>query len=363
MRRLRASLSLIVLSIAAVAADAPPSVEPRGYVCHRAVGPIVVDGKLDEDSWKAVPWTAPFVDIEGEAKPRPRFATRAKMLWDDKAFYIAATLDEPHVRGTITEHDAVIFRDNDFEVFIDPDGDNHDYAELEINALNTTWDLRLRLPYRDGGKADNAWEFKGLKSAVAINGTINRPADNDRSWTVEIATPWASIAPIAHRACPPEEGDQWRLNFSRVEWNHRVVAGAYETMPGTKEDNWVWSPQGVVDMHRPERWGYVQFTRGEVGRVQVRADPTARARDRLIDIYEAQKAYKQTHGRWAATLTELGISSGRKPPTILRPTSDGGYEAMAVVAVGIGEVRPVSIGPSSRITLGPPQPAPGIDAR
>ena len=26
-----------------------------------------------------------------------------------------------------------------------------------------------------------------------------------------------------------------------------------------KEDNWVWSPQGLVDMHVPERWGVVQF--------------------------------------------------------------------------------------------------------
>ncbi len=28
------------------------------------------------------------------------------------------------------------------------------------------------------------------------------------------------------------------------------------------EDNWVWSPQGVVDMHRPEKWGEVIFEGG-----------------------------------------------------------------------------------------------------
>ena len=31
----------------------------------------------------------------------------------------------------------MIFNDNDFEVFINPDGDNHEYYEFEINALNT----------------------------------------------------------------------------------------------------------------------------------------------------------------------------------------------------------------------------------
>ena len=30
----------------------------------------------------------------------------------------------------------------------------------------------------------------------------------------------------------------------------------------TREHNWVWSPQGVIDMHRPERWGVVEFRRG-----------------------------------------------------------------------------------------------------
>jgi len=26
------------------------------------------------------------------------------------------------------------------------------------------------------------------------------------------------------------------------------------------EHNWVWSPQGMIDMHQPERWGVVEFT-------------------------------------------------------------------------------------------------------
>ena len=58
---------------------------------------------------------------------------------------------------------------------------------------------------------------------------------------------------------PPKPGAEWRINFSRVEWQVRVVGGKYEKVPGLKEDNWVWSPQGVVNMHVPEKWGYVRF--------------------------------------------------------------------------------------------------------
>ena len=101
------------------------------------------------------------------------------MLWDETYFYIAAELEEPNVWGTLTEHDSVIFHDNDFEVFIDPDGDNHEYYELEINALNTEWDLFLKKPYRDGGPAINEWEIPGLKTATHTKGKINDPTDLD----------------------------------------------------------------------------------------------------------------------------------------------------------------------------------------
>src|SRR5690606_6951535 len=130
---------------------------PKRYLCHRAETPPVIDGRLDDPAWAAVPWTEDFRDIEGDAKPKPPLRTRAKMLWDDDHFYVAAELQDPHVWATLTEHDSVIFRDNDFEVFIDPDGDSHHYLEYEINALGTDWDLALDKPYKDGGKADNSW--------------------------------------------------------------------------------------------------------------------------------------------------------------------------------------------------------------
>ena len=84
------------------------NIEPLHYVAQRSLGSIVIDGKLDEPSWQRAQWTPAFVDIEGDRKERPAFLTRAKMLWDDKYFYIAADLEEPHVWATLTKRDAVI---------------------------------------------------------------------------------------------------------------------------------------------------------------------------------------------------------------------------------------------------------------
>ena len=125
--------------------------------------------------WDRACWSEDFVDIEGDLKPRPAKRTRVKMLWDDEYLYIGAELEEDQIWAEVIERDAVIFYDNDFEVFIDPDGDTHNYYELEMNALNTVWDLLLPKPYRDGGPAINGWDIKGLKTAVSIDGRLNDP--------------------------------------------------------------------------------------------------------------------------------------------------------------------------------------------
>lgn len=312
------ALALALVTAPALAEDFPvPAIPcaPRQYVCRRAPSPPVVDGALDEAAWRDAAWTAPFVDIEGSARPAPRFLTRAKLLWDDDNLYVGADLEEPDLWGTLAERDAVIFQDNDFELFIDPDGDTHEYYELEINALGTVWDLLLVRPYRDGGPAVNAWDIAGLRAAVRLDGTLNDPSDRDRGWTVELALPWAVLRECAHREAPPRDGDRWRLNFSRVEWRARVDGGAYAKRvdPATgrplPEDNWVWSPQGVIAMHYPEMWGVVQFSTSPAGAAEVapRSDPADAARWELRRIYYAQKRFRLAHGRFGTDLAELGL--------------------------------------------------------
>ena len=306
-----------------------PFPHPKGYVCYRAKAPVVIDGKPTEEAWVAAPWSDDFVDIEGDRKPRPRHRTRMKMLWDDQALYIAAELEEPHVWATLREHDAVIFHDNDFEVFIDPDGDNHLYAELELNALNTTWDLLLTKPYKDGGKAVNGWEVIGLKTAVHVDGTPNDPRDTDKGWTVEIRWPWAGLKELTGVPVPPRDGDRWRINFSRVEWDTEVVEGTYRKVKGRPEHNWVWSPQGVIDMHRPERWGYLQFSTAEPGTAAFRPDPDWMVRDLLHRVYYAQRDYRKAHGRYAAAVADLGFKD--VPRAVAIETTRSGFEASLTV--------------------------------
>jgi ketosteroid isomerase-like protein/predicted peptidase len=325
---------------------------PRGYVCSPASKPLQIDGRLEEADWQQARWTDEFVDIEGDQKPKPRLKTRAKLLWNSEFLYIGVEIEEPHVWGTLTKHDSVIFHDNDFEFFIDPDGDNHEYYEFEMNALNTGWDLFLTRPYKDGGTAENRWEIPGLITAVHIDGTLNNPADQDKGWSIEIAVPWSALREYAHRPTPPSEGDQWRIDFSRVEWQHEIVDGKYQKVPQTKEDNWVWSPQGIIDMHRPERWGYVQFSTSAPGTTAFKPDPTRVGRDALMEIYHHQKAFYEKNKRWADNIDQLKID-----PALLNSLSGvpelkltkTGFRVVAGIPVENNAIQKWSIRQDSRL--------------
>lgn len=232
---------------------------PRHYTCPRADTPIVIDGRLDDAAWSFAPWSADFADIQGFDHPTPKYRTRMRMAWDDEFLYIAAELEEPYVWATLQTHDEIVFQDNDFEIFIDPNDDGREYYEIEVNALNTIFDLFLVRTYLDGGPALHDWNMRGLKSAVHVNGSLNDASDTDNGWSIEFALPWRSLKEAAGCDSPPKPGDTWRMNFSRVEWRHQIVDGRSTRVPNTPEDNWIWSPQGVIDMHRPQRWGYVHF--------------------------------------------------------------------------------------------------------
>jgi len=295
-----------------------PGVEfnPRNYVCYRTDKPIKIDGKIDDKIWSKTDWTDLFVDIEGNLKPLPRFKTKVKMLWDDQYLYIAGEMEEPHLWATIKQRDAVMFYDNDFEVFIDPDGDTHKYYELEINALATAWDLFLVKPYRDEGSAAvNSWDIKGLKVAVNLQGTLNNPNDTDKGWTCEIAIPWTVLRESYYNQSVPKSGEQWRINFSRVEWRYKSVNNKYEKELDPKtgkpfpEDNWVWSPQGVINIHYPEMWGSLQFSAitAGIGKEEFVIKPSEKAKWALRKIYYAQHNYMNINNEFTNDLKKLGL--------------------------------------------------------
>lgn len=282
---------------------------PQTYVALKTLEAINIDGKADEVSWSNTSWSNNFIDIEGYEKPK--YQTNVKMLWDENYYYILAKIEEPHIWGDIKERDAVIFYNNDFEVFIDPDGDTHNYYELEINTLNTVWDLFINKPYREHGNVVlNEWDYTGLKSAITVDGTLNNPNDTDKSWTLEIAIPFKDLRTAYKQDNVPRD-EFWRVNFSRVNWEHDTTDGKYSRKKGEDgkflhEYNWVWSPTGVINMHLPENWGYVYFSSKTVGSDETFTIPQdEKIKRAMYELYRKQKAYHLKNKVWITSLNKL----------------------------------------------------------
>jgi hypothetical protein len=200
---------------------------------------------------------------------------------------------------------------------------------MEINCLNTVWELLLHRPYKDGYSIENPYNLDSLCTAVFIDGVTNSPETECRQWSVEMSVELEELAQFdRRRGRPAEPGDVWRVNFSRVQYQLQVVLNEdtqqlqYEKEPDTKEDNIVWAPTGVIDIHRPEKWGVVFFSSQQELALGQEEFATARiafldeqlAIERVLDaIYYDQRVFHDTHDAYAGSIGLL-YPKTKSPP-------------------------------------------------
>ncbi len=279
----------VVCLVCAVAPAGSQTEDVARYTGLRADAPILVDGRLDEPSWRNAPRSRAFVDIvTGEPA---WFDTRVALLWDDEHLYFGFDVPETHVRATLTERDSKIYLDNDVEVFI---AGKDAYYEFEINALNTIyevfwiwtdalrpgrlyfgapeWDTKSQKVATLRGVGGHIhprgerigfleWDYPGLRHAVHVEGTLNRDEDVDRGWTVELAFPWKGLHWLADgRSLPPLPGDVWRIDCSRFQ-HYGPRGERLERAAG-----WTWNKHGHYDSHIPETFTFVEFSSETAGR-------------------------------------------------------------------------------------------------
>jgi hypothetical protein len=238
----------------------------KHYTARRATGSIHADGLLDEPDWQKAEQSPRFVDM---ATGEPAiYGTRAAALWDDQNLYITFWIEEPFVHATLIGKNALIFNENDAEMFIDG-GDT--YYEFETNARGTTYQMfyiwrdacrksgRFDVPEFDvvknnamtfGGDYDRqaptfwkgtnprglrwaffGWPYPGLESATHVDGTLNDNSDLDKGWTAELVFPWKGAKWLAgERSLPPKDGEVWRIFFGRfalLRGGHRRPAAPW----------------------------------------------------------------------------------------------------------------------------------------
>jgi hypothetical protein len=214
---------------------------------------IKLDGKLDEPAWKSAPSTGPLVDVR-TGEPNKAFPVNGevKMLWSDAGIYVAFSVADTDLIGGFKkgDPDPHLWSKDTVEMMVDPDGDgdNKDYYEIQINPQNLVFDSQFDGYNQpkvepDGPFGHQDWSAN-LKSAVTLDGTLDKSTDEDRGYTVEALVPWKSFGKAAK--LPPEIGSSWRINFYAMKNNGGVA----------------WSPiLGQGNFHKASRFGRVVWSK------------------------------------------------------------------------------------------------------
>ena len=249
------------------------------YVCHRTEDAIDVDGYLQEEAWTRAPRSPRFGDHTGR---RALFDTRAAMLWDDQNFYVGFWLEDRDVCGAEGEDPLLVWQDNNAGVLL---VGREAYYELAVNPLGATsemfhiwkeayqrggrydvpeFDLAVHRPEVLGGGSNSDyramrwvfshWRFPGLQVGVQVEGTLNKRDDIDRGWSVELAFPWEGLERLADaQSLPPADGDVWRIGLVR----RQII----DQRASRRQVLWTWQPLVESNMHVPETYLEVEFSR------------------------------------------------------------------------------------------------------
>ena len=205
-----------------------PGELPR-LVCRRGALPALT-ADADSPFWREREPVFFWNVIDGAA---PRQATRVWAAWDAEELRVLFRAEDTHIHATFTERDAPLYMEEVVEVFLDPAGDGVCYFEIEVNPLNAVLDLVLRRN-RSGYRKDFAWRCEDLRTRVRREAA---------AWSAELAIPFRSLA-----AGPPQTGDIWRANFTRID-----------RLPEVPRELTAWSPTGFANFHVPGRFGVVEF--------------------------------------------------------------------------------------------------------
>ena len=215
--------------------------KPKELQVRRAIGEIIVDGKLDEVTWRAALPSPVFRQANGQPAGRDLF-TQVKLLWDDKALYAGYTVHDEEINTPYSNRDDHLWKADCIEMFLDPGMDSKNYIELQVSPKNVVFDALFKTHKSPHFEESKKWNLPGLKTAVHA-GILGRGGRTKKGWTVEVAIPWSGLT--SADAAKPSEGSQWKANFFRMEKREKGMGAT------------AWS--AAADFHDFSKAGLIRF--------------------------------------------------------------------------------------------------------
>ena len=180
------------------------------------------------------------------------YTTSFQALWGEEGLFVRFDAVDPSPWYTLTNRDDHLWTEEVVEIFIDPDGDGRNYAEIEISPHNVVCDLMI-FEGAPNVRSDIGWDHDGLQSKVSpLSG-----ADGETvGWTAIAILPWSSFATLTDSSgisIPPHAEDVWRFNIFRIK---RPFG---PTEPDRDVVYAAWSPPSGRSFHEPTVFRALEF--------------------------------------------------------------------------------------------------------
>jgi hypothetical protein len=189
-------------------------------------GPIVLDGRLDDEAWKAATPITEFRQIDPNEGEKASQRTEVRFLFDDDALYVGAKMyDTEGAKGVMTR---LVRRDASFD---------SDYLELVIDSYHDHLSRAFFDLNPSGSKGDNIGIGTSCCDASwdpVWEGVTHIDEDG---WTAEIRIPYSQLR------FPRVEEQTWGLQVRRfIKRNN-------------EQDQWSWWSK--TDAGGPPRFGHL----------------------------------------------------------------------------------------------------------
>ena len=179
-------------------------------------GMITLDGDADDPGWQGPSMrTGAFVGTDGLSPVHPY--SEARILWGNGFLYLNLYAADEDIRALGKTPDSLAPDEDAFHLVFT---DRTTERILDINALGVVTDgIRAR---GESTPPDRSWTSEAHVSHE-LDGTPNKPGDNDEEWVLEVAIPFESLG-LSGRA-----GERIGLSMDRCDTPHggKRVCGSW----------------------------------------------------------------------------------------------------------------------------------------
>ncbi len=222
------------------------------YKVARAGGPIVVDGKMDEEAWKKAEVQSLNYFYRAD-KPVEKQNSTFRMMWDDANLYLFYECQDTSLTARETKFDGRPFLDDCAEFFCLPIPDSLNmHFGFEINITKAAYDYVVLWQYHNNRTIFIKGYNPEYKFDVTYEGTINNDKDKDKMWRMEFAIPFAALSDFQN-IYRPKAGVKWAFQVVRQDRNF-----VDDRFRSTSTLFPVYDIR--LDVHQPARFGLLEFT-------------------------------------------------------------------------------------------------------